>query len=41
VGIDHRCCDVPVAEKLLDGSNVVACFEKSGGERMPVIPRAE
>src|SRR5664279_3815017 len=33
-GCRHRCCNVPVAEKFLDGSNVVACLEKSRGERV-------
>jgi len=34
VGIDHRHPDVLVAQELLDGANVVACFEEVGGEGM-------
>ena len=32
MGVDHRRFDVLVAEQLLDGPNVVAIFEKVGGE---------
>ena len=32
VCVDHCCCDAAVAEEFLDGANVVAGFEKVGGE---------
>lgn len=35
VGVDHRRADVPVAEKFLDGPDVVPFFEEMGSERMP------
>ena len=40
VGVDHRGADVLVAEELLDGSDVEACLEKVGGERMAEGVRA-
>jgi hypothetical protein len=33
--VDHRCADVSMAEKFLNGTNVVAGIEKVGGEGMP------
>lgn len=35
VGVDHRRANVPVAEKFLDGPDVVPFFEEMGSERMP------
>src|SRR5262249_46453075 len=32
VGVDHRCADVLVAEKLLDGADVVPVFEEMSRE---------
>ena len=35
MGVDHRRADVPVAQQLLDGANVVAVLPQVGGERVP------
>ena len=35
VGVDHCRADVPVAEKLLNGPDIVPFFEEMGSERMP------
>jgi hypothetical protein len=35
MGIDHRRPDVAVAQEFLDGTDVVALFQKTGCERMP------
>ena len=32
VGIDHRSLDILVAEKVLNGTDVIASFEQVGGE---------
>jgi hypothetical protein len=34
MGVDHRRSNVPVAEKFLDGSDVVTRLQKSSGERV-------
>jgi hypothetical protein len=34
MGIDHRRLDVAMAQKLLDGSNVIGAFEQGSGEGM-------
>jgi len=35
MGVDHHRLYVAMAQKLLDGSNVIATFEQVGGEGMP------
>lgn len=35
MGIDHGCRHVRMAEKLLDGPDIIPGFEQMGGERMP------
>lgn len=41
MGVDHGCFYILVAEQFLDGADVVAGFEKVGGEGMPEYVRGD
>ena len=35
MGVDHGGADIAMTQQFLNGANVVACFQKMRGERMP------